>query len=112
MTRLMVRLRRAITGRLLQGRSLCLDAAGRARGALARDRAVPPETGGFLDYGADWPPSPSTAPPRHPLLRRCLAIVVVYAVIWVLGSALLEVRLHQLRAVHGHEVTTYTTIDR
>lgn len=66
-----------------------------------------------MDYGPDWPPLPATGPElrRHMLLRRCLAIVVVYAVIWGLGSVLLEVRLYQLREMSGHAVTTYTTID-
>lgn len=67
-----------------------------------------------MDYGPDWPPLSSPAPssPRPALLRRCLAIVVVYAVIWALGAVLLEVRLHRLESVSGHTVTTYTTIDR
>jgi hypothetical protein len=64
----------------------------------------------FMDYGPDWPPrrKPPTYP--HPLLRRCVAIVVLYAVIWALGSVLLELRLHALRDVTGEPVTTYTTI--
>lgn len=67
-----------------------------------------------MDYGPDWPPAPSSpgsAPRRHLLMRQCLAIVIVYAVIWALGSVLLEVRLRQLHEVSGHAVTTYTTID-
>lgn len=66
-----------------------------------------------MDYGPDWPPVPSPGPEhgRHPLLRRCLAIVAVYAVIWGLGSVLLEVRLYHLHGVSGHAATTYTTID-
>jgi hypothetical protein len=71
-----------------------------------RDTASP-----FMDYGPDWPPMPK--PPRvpHALVRRCVAIVVVYAVIWALGSALLELRLLQLRGFPGGvPVTTYTTV--
>ena len=64
-----------------------------------------------MDYGPDWPPAPSSVPSRQ-LLRRCVAVVVAYAVIWALGSALLELRLHQLHAVSGNAVTTYTTIGR
>ena len=65
-----------------------------------------------MDYGPDWPPVPSYGPARrHTLLRRCLAIVVVYAAIWGLGSVLLEVRLYQLHEMSGHAATTYTTID-
>jgi hypothetical protein len=64
-----------------------------------------------MDYGPDWPPVPRPTPVRHPLLRRCLAAVLLYALIWVLGSVLLEVRLHQLRNVTGGvPVTTYTTV--
>jgi hypothetical protein len=109
----MTRRRRAIAARLTRSRDLCRDAAGRFRAALPRRRAAPPEAGRFMDYGPDWPPVPAPAvePPPHPLLRRCLAIVVVYAVIWALGAVLLELRLHQLHEVPGHAVTTYTTID-
>jgi hypothetical protein len=64
-----------------------------------------------MDYGPDWPPVLRPAPVRHPLLRRCLAAVLLYALIWVLGSVLLEVRLHQLHNVTGGvPVTTYTTV--
>ena len=81
------------------------------RGILDRRRPSPSDTHGFMDYGPDWPPVPVRRR-RHPLLRRCLAIVVVYAVIWGLGSALLQVRLYQLHRTSGHAATTYTTIDR
>jgi hypothetical protein len=87
------------------------DAAGRLRGVLARRRPAPPEVSRFMDYGPDWPPVPVRRR-RHPVLRRCVAIVVVYAAIWGLGSVLLEVRLYQLHEMSGHAATTYTTIDR
>jgi hypothetical protein len=105
--------RRTIVVRLHQGRHLCREAAGRIRGVCARRRATASETSRFMDYGPDWPPVPSStpAPPRPMLLRRCLAVVLVYAVIWGLGSVLLELRLHRLHEVSGHAVTTYTTID-
>ena len=64
-----------------------------------------------MDYGPDWPPVPKVASVRHPLLRRCVAAVVLYALIWALGSVLLEVRLYQLRNLTGGApVTTYTTV--
>ncbi|GAB2834818.1 hypothetical protein GCM10027176_43900 [Actinoallomurus bryophytorum] len=63
-----------------------------------------------MDYGPDWPPR--RRPPEYPhaLLRRCVAVVILYAVIWALGSVLLELRLQALRDVTGEPVTTYTTI--
>jgi hypothetical protein len=63
-----------------------------------------------MDYGPDWPPAPRQAPIRHPLLRRCVAAVVLYALIWAFGSILLELRLYQLRNLDNAPVTTYTTI--
>jgi hypothetical protein len=64
-----------------------------------------------MDYGPDWPPRPRPRRPRHPLLRRCLAVVVLYAVIWAFGAILLELRLFQLRDLgDGAPVTTYTTV--
>jgi hypothetical protein len=63
-----------------------------------------------MDYGPDWPPAPTRRRIRRPLLRRCLAVVVLYAVIWALGSVLLELRLYQLRDVGGVPTTTYTTV--
>lgn len=64
-----------------------------------------------MDYGPDWPPPPRPPRSRHTLLRRCVAAVVVYAVIWALGSVLLELRLFQLRNLTGGvPVTTYTTV--
>jgi hypothetical protein len=63
-----------------------------------------------MDYGPDWPPPPKPAAYPHALLRRCVAVVVLYAVIWALGSVLLELRLYALRDVTGEPVTTYTTI--
>ena len=74
----------------------------RRRGADAVNR--------FMDYGPDWPSRRKPAAYPRPLLRRCVAVVVVYAVIWALGSVLLELRLHALRDVTGEPVTTYTTI--
>jgi hypothetical protein len=73
-------------------------------------RRTPGAAGRFMDYGPDWPPR--REPPAHPhaLLRRCVAVVVLYAVIWALGSVLLELRLYALRDVTGEPVTTYTTI--
>lgn len=86
------------------------DLGGLRRRAARRRAAV--DASRFMDYGPDWPPAP--APPRrrhHPLLRRCVAAVVLYAVIWALGSALLELRLFQLRRLSGGgPETTYTTV--
>lgn len=67
-----------------------------------------------MDYGPDWPPAPKPSPSPHTLLRRCVAAVVLYAVIWAFGSALLELRLLQLRGLGdgGAPVTTYTTVTR
>jgi hypothetical protein len=83
--------------------------AGRCRIVVRRRRSVGAASR-FMDYGPDWPPrrKPSTYP--HALLRRCVAVVILYAVIWALGSVLLELRLHALRDVTGEPVTTYTTI--
>jgi hypothetical protein len=75
-----------------------------------RDRRRTAVASRFMDYGPDWPPAPRPSPVTHPLLRRCLAVVVLYAVIWLLGSALLDFRLYQLRGVTGVPTTTYTTI--
>jgi hypothetical protein len=69
-----------------------------------------PDTSRFMDYGPDWPPVPRQARLRHPLLRRCVAAVVLYALIWAFGSVLLELRLYQLRDLGNAPVTTYTTI--
>lgn len=81
--------------------------AARVRRRLLRRRAAPVTVSPFIDYGPDWPPVPQ-APPRHLLLRRCVAVVIVYAIIWSLGAVLLEIRLHQLRDLPGHApVTTY-----
>jgi hypothetical protein len=64
-----------------------------------------------MDYGPDWPPPPVRPRRRHPLLRRCVAAVVLYAVIWALGSVLLQLRMFQLRdGVGGAPPTTYTTV--
>jgi hypothetical protein len=65
-----------------------------------------------MDYGPDWPPVPEPSPRApHALVRRCVAAVVVYAVIWALGSTLLELRLLQLRGFSaGAPATTYTTV--
>jgi hypothetical protein len=65
-----------------------------------------------MDYGPDWPPVPAPSPRApHALVRRCVAVVIVYAVIWALGSALLELRLLQLRGfAGGAPVTTFTTV--
>ncbi|MDN3353566.1 hypothetical protein [Actinomadura sp. DC4] len=79
------------------------------RGPVLGRRRVP-DASPFMDYGPDWPPAPRPAPIRHPLLRRCAAAVVLYALIWAVGSVLLEVRLHQLRDPGGVPVTTYTTV--
>lgn len=69
-----------------------------------------PDTSRFMDYGPDWPPAPRQARIHHPLLRRCVAAVVLYALIWAFGSVLLELRLYQLRNLGNAPVTTYTTI--
>jgi hypothetical protein len=86
-----------------------LRGLGPLRRLTARHR-VTVDVSPFMDYGPDWPPAP--APPRrhHPLLRRCVAAVVLYAVIWGLGSALLEIRMLQLRKLSGGPQTTYTTV--
>lgn len=85
--------------------------AGRWPHGLSRRRRVADPAGPFMDYGADWPPVPQPLRAPHALVRRCVAIVVVYAVIWAFGSALLELRLLQLRGfTGGAPVTTYTTI--
>jgi hypothetical protein len=72
----------------------------RSAGAMSR----------FMDYGPDWPPRRKPATYPHALLRRCVAVVILYAVIWALGSVLLQLRLYALRDVTGEPVTTYTTI--
>ena len=83
---------------------------GPARRALAR-RGRGAVTSGLMDYGPDWPPMPPKPPPYpHALLRRCVAAVILYAVIWALGSTLLQLRLLELRRHDGGAVTTYTTV--
>jgi len=79
-----------------------------ALGRLREQRV--PDTSRFMDYGPDWPPAPRPAPVRHPLLRRCVAAVVLYALIWALGSILLQVRLYQLHDFGGMPFTTSTTV--
>jgi hypothetical protein len=81
-------------------------------GVLARRRRVAGTASRFVDYGPDWPPARARRPrARHGLVRRCAAVVVLYAVIWALGSVLLEVRLTGLRdAAGGVPMTTYTTV--
>ena len=64
----------------------------------------------FMDYGPDWPARRKPAADPHALLRRCVAVVILYTVIWALGSVLLELRLYALRDLTGEPVTTYTTI--
>jgi hypothetical protein len=80
---------------------------GSRRRIVARRRRAADAVSRFLDYGPDWPPRPPRS--RHTLLRRCVAAVVLYAVIWALGAVLLEFRLLQLRHLTGGmPVTTYT----
>ena len=87
-----------------------LHGLGGLRRLAARHRAAV-DASRFMDYGPDWPPAPAPPRRRHPLLRRCVAAVVLYAVIWALGSALLEFRLFQLRKLSGGAPeTTYTTV--
>jgi hypothetical protein len=78
--------------------------------AARPERRCEPDAGRFMDYGPDWPPAPRRQPIRHPLLRRCVAAVVLYALIWAFGSVLLELRLYQLRNLGDAPVTTYTTV--
>lgn len=92
---------------LVRASSRLLDRAA-VFGRLRRRRE--PDTSRFMDYGPDWPPVPRQAPMRHPLLRRCVAAVMLYALIWAFGSVLLELRLYQLRNLDNAPVTTYTTI--
>lgn len=93
-----------------EARRLCAR-AGRWLHGLSRRRRVADPASPFMDYGADWPPAPQPLRAPHALVRRCVAIVVVYAVIWALGSALLELRLLQLHSFPGGApVTTYTTV--
>ena len=81
------------------------------RRIVARRRRAADAVSRFMDYGPDWPPAPRRPRPRHTLLRRCVAVVVLYAVIWAFGSALLELRLLQSRGLTGGvPVTTYTTV--
>jgi hypothetical protein len=75
-----------------------------------RRRRSADAVGRFMDYGPDWPSRRKPATYPHALLRRCVAVVTLYAVIWALGSVLLELRLYALRDVTGEPVTTYTTI--
>lgn len=82
---------------------------GGVRRALAR-RRMAGEASRLMDYGPDWPPVPEPPPYPHTLLRRCVATVVLYAMIWALGSALLQLRLLELRNLGDAPVTTYTTV--
>ncbi|GLY72463.1 hypothetical protein Airi01_007300 [Actinoallomurus iriomotensis] len=95
-----------------QGRfSALLERAARLASRAPIRRRDADDTSRFMDYGPDWPPAPAPPRRRHPLLRRCVAAVVLYAVIWALGSALLELRMFQLRKLGGGApVTTYTTV--
>jgi hypothetical protein len=79
-------------------------------GTPGEGRQVANTAGHFMDYGPDWPPPPRPPSARRALLRRCMAVVVLYAVIWAVGSALLELRMLELRKLTGTPVTTYTTI--
>lgn len=51
-----------------------------------------------MDYGDDWPPPPERHVPEPRRRRRlslgvlCLLAVAGYALIWALGSLLLEIR--------------------
>lgn len=86
---------------------------GRVAAVPGRPERVPcgePESlSRFMDYGPDWPPVPKRRRIRHPLVRRCLAVIMLYAVIWALGSILLEFRLYQLRDAGGASPKTYPT---
>lgn len=82
---------------------------GRVRRTVARRRAADGASR-LMDYGPDWPPVPQPPPYPYALLRRCVAIVVLYSVIWALGSALLQLRLLELRNLGNAPVTTYTTV--
>lgn len=74
-------------------------------------RVVPEPSDYFMDYGPDWPPAPKRRPTsRVRLLRKCAAAVVVYAVIWGLGTVLLQQRTRELRDHPGVSVTTYTAV--
>jgi hypothetical protein len=86
------------------------DGPARRRHIVARRRPAANTVSYFMDYGPDWPPPPRPPSARRALLRRCMAVVVLYAVIWAMGSALLELRLLELRKLTGTPVTTYTTI--
>lgn len=115
---------RAVAVRIRYGPSLARAWLRRPLDALRLGSRARPEAGAravvpygrpeslsrFMDYGPDWPPVPRRRRVRHPLLRRCLAVVVVYAVIWALGAVLLELRLYQLGDAGGAPVTTYTTV--
>jgi hypothetical protein len=117
---------RAVVGRFGAGLPAVLSRRGAARampwacrhlgrvpgvGVLARRRRVAGTASRFVDYGPDWPPRARRPRARQGLARRCVAVVVLYAVIWALGSVLLEVRLMALRgAAGGVPVTTYTTV--
>ncbi|WP_345462985.1 hypothetical protein [Actinoallomurus oryzae] len=99
-----------LTSRALDRGPAWLRDLGGLRRLAARRRATA-DAGRFMDYGPDWPPGPTAPRRRHPLLRRCVAAVVLYAVIWAVGSALLEIRLFQLRKLGGGAPeTTYTTV--
>jgi hypothetical protein len=79
------------------------------RRIMARRRRVANVVSHFMDYGPDWPPPPKPPPSSRVLLRRCVATVVLYALIWAMGATLLELRLLELRKL-GTPVTTYTTV--
>jgi hypothetical protein len=102
--------RRQRIGRRLGPGPRWRDGLARCRRAVARRRHVANAVGHFMDYGPDWPPPPRPPSERRALLRRCMAVVVLYAVIWAVGSALLELRLLELRKLTGTPVTTYTTV--
>jgi hypothetical protein len=84
---------------------------GKVRRVVARRRRMADAASRLMDYGPDWPPAPEPPPYPHLLLRRCVAAVVLYALIWALGSALLQLRLFELHNLgNGAPVTTYTTV--
>ena len=104
---------RRLSARLVHAAALARRHLVRVPGlrVMARHRRVAEAGSRFIDYGPEWPPVAAASRAPHGLLRRCVTVVVVYAVIWGLGSVLLEVRLLQLRGVAGGvPVTTYTTV--
>ncbi|MGH3374068.1 MAG: hypothetical protein ACRDP6_04970 [Actinoallomurus sp.] len=112
------RVRALLDARLGHARALARSGPHRSPGRLIHEarRLLPRRRHGIgaasrlMDYGPDWPPSREPPPYPHTLLRRCVAAVILYAVIWALGSALLQVRLFELRTLDGGTVTTYTTV--